>query len=80
VNHLTSPLRAHARATGDADLVNLWAGQTHELVRTEPAATLTRRLAADAAAALDAAKRRVGRRAASARRVDSDAAGDPAAT
>ena len=27
VHHLTSPLRAAARAAGDADAINLWAGQ-----------------------------------------------------
>jgi nitronate monooxygenase len=52
VHHLTSPLRAAARAVGDADAVNLWAGQGHALARSEPAAALVRRLAADAAAAL----------------------------
>jgi nitronate monooxygenase len=52
VHHLTSPLRAAARATGDADAVNLWAGQGHAQARAEPAGVLVRRLAADAAAAL----------------------------
>jgi len=52
VHHLTSPLRAAARAAGDADAVNLWAGQGHVLAREEPAGPLVRRLAADAAAAL----------------------------
>ena len=31
VHYLTAPLRAAGRAAGDPDLVNLWAGQTHEL-------------------------------------------------
>jgi nitronate monooxygenase len=52
VHHLTSPLRAAARSSGDADGVNLWAGQGHALARAEPAGALVRRLAADAAAAL----------------------------
>jgi nitronate monooxygenase len=52
VHHLTAPLRAHGRTTGDADVVNLWAGQTHELAPELPAAEITRRLAADARAAV----------------------------
>ena len=31
VHHLTAPLRAAARGRGDADAVNLWAGQAHAL-------------------------------------------------
>ena len=58
VHHLTAPLRAHGRSTGDAEIVNLWAGQTHQLATDEPAATLTLRLAAEARQALaDAAAR-----------------------
>jgi nitronate monooxygenase len=60
VHHLTAPLRAHARAAGDADLVNLWAGQAHELAGEEPAGALTRRLGDEARAALTAAARRLG--------------------
>ncbi len=60
VNHLTTPLRAHGRATGDADLINLWAGQTHALASALPAGELTRRLAADARAAVAAAHARLG--------------------
>ncbi|MGZ4175737.1 MAG: nitronate monooxygenase [Solirubrobacteraceae bacterium] len=52
VHHLTSPVRAAARGSGDADAINLWAGQGHALARAEPAGALVRRLAADAAAAL----------------------------
>ena len=52
VHHLTSPIRAAARGRGDADAINLWAGQGHALARSEPAGALVRRLAADAAAAL----------------------------
>jgi nitronate monooxygenase len=54
VHHLTTPLRAAARSAGDADAVNLWAGQGHALAREEPAGPLVRQLAADAAAALAA--------------------------
>ncbi|HET6505280.1 MAG TPA: nitronate monooxygenase [Baekduia sp.] len=59
VHHLTTPLRAHGRASGDADLVNLWAGQAHALARAEPAAEITRRLAAEAREALESAIRRL---------------------
>jgi nitronate monooxygenase len=45
VHHLTAPLRAHARAVGDPDLLNLWAGQAHRLAGDVPAEELTRRLA-----------------------------------
>lgn len=45
VHHLTAPLRAHGRATGDADLINLWAGQSHALARAIPAAAVVRELA-----------------------------------
>ena len=60
VNHLTSPLRAHGRASGDADLINLWAGQAHALVQERAAEELTRALAADAREAVAAAAARLG--------------------
>jgi nitronate monooxygenase len=44
VHHLTSPLRAHGRAVGDPDLINLWAGQAHSLAEALPAEEITRRL------------------------------------
>jgi nitronate monooxygenase len=59
VHHLTTPLRAHGRATGDADLINLWAGQAHALATDEPAAEVTRRLAAEAREAIRSAARRL---------------------
>jgi nitronate monooxygenase len=59
VHHLTSPLRAHGRKTGDPDLINLWAGQAHPLAEALSAGEITRRLAADARAALEAAARRL---------------------
>jgi nitronate monooxygenase len=59
VHYLTSPLRAHARKTGDADAINLWAGQAHQLAEALPAAEITRRLAADARAAIAAAAERL---------------------
>lgn len=51
VHHLTAPIRAHARRTGDAELLNLWAGQAHELTRSLPAAELVRALHEDARSA-----------------------------
>lgn len=40
VHHLTAPLRAAARAAGDPEAINLWAGQAYELAQTRPAAEL----------------------------------------
>jgi nitronate monooxygenase len=56
VHHLTSPLRAHGRATGDPQLINLWAGEAHRLARALPAEQITRELAAAARAALARAR------------------------
>jgi nitronate monooxygenase len=44
VHHLTSPLRVHGRATGEAELVHLWAGTGHSRQRQLPAAELARTL------------------------------------
>ncbi|WP_445147856.1 nitronate monooxygenase [Baekduia sp. Peel2402] len=55
VHYLTTPLRAHGRATDHPDIINLWAGQAHQLAREEPAAEITRRLAAEARAAIASA-------------------------
>lgn len=46
LHHLTQPLRMHGRATGDPDLVNLWAGTGHARARAVPAATIVAELAA----------------------------------
>lgn len=56
VHHITTPLRAHGRKSGDGDVVNLWAGQAHELARAEPAGDVVRRIAAEALQALDQAR------------------------
>ena len=40
IHHLTAPLRAAARAAGDADGINLWAGTNAALARAEPAAEI----------------------------------------
>ena len=39
IHHATAPLRAAARAAGDAQAINLWAGEAHELAREQPAAS-----------------------------------------
>jgi nitronate monooxygenase len=61
LHHLTTPLRARARADGDAEQVNLWAGQAHELAEAVPAAQVVTELADQAAAALDQARHRLHR-------------------
>lgn len=48
VHHLTVPIRA----TGDPDLMALWAGQAYPLVRAMPAAGLVHTLCAEARAAM----------------------------
>ena len=48
VHHLTAPLRAHGKATGEADLVHLWAGEGHARLRPMPAADLARTLRTEA--------------------------------
>jgi nitronate monooxygenase len=52
VHHLTSPLRAAAKAAGDADGFHLWAGQAHSMARAIPAADLVDALASETQAAL----------------------------
>jgi len=59
VHHLTAPLRAAGRAAGDPDLINLWAGEAHALAEPVSAEQITRRLGADAAAAIAAAATRL---------------------
>jgi nitronate monooxygenase len=57
VHHMTAPVRAAARARGDSEAINLWAGQASPLAAEIPAGDLVRRLAAEARAALrDAAR------------------------
>ena len=56
VHHLTAPLRAAARAAGDADAINLWAGQAHSLAVDRPADELVRLWSADARAAVERAQ------------------------
>jgi nitronate monooxygenase len=59
VHYLTAPLRAAARSTGNPELVNLWAGQTHELAGGLPAAELIAQLMAEARSALTTAAGRL---------------------
>lgn len=42
IHHLTAPLRAAARAAGDPDVPNLWAGTGWQAVRPAPAAEIVR--------------------------------------
>jgi nitronate monooxygenase len=61
IHHLTAPVRAAARAAGDAEAINLWAGQAYPLARPGEAGEIVRRIAADARSALaDAARRHSG--------------------
>jgi nitronate monooxygenase len=56
VHHLNSPLRAAARKAGDAEGVNLWAGEAHLLAEEQPAGELVRRWNEEARAALEQAR------------------------
>jgi nitronate monooxygenase len=56
VHHVTSPLRAAARAAEDTDGFNLWAGQAYALAEERPAGDIVRTLAADVRSALRAAQ------------------------
>jgi nitronate monooxygenase len=40
IHHLTAPLRAAARAAGDADGINLWAGVDFARAEKRPAAEI----------------------------------------
>ena len=46
IHYVTAPVRAAARKAGDADLINLWAGEAHALAEALPAAEIVRRLSA----------------------------------
>jgi nitronate monooxygenase len=47
VHFVTAPIRAAARSAGDAEAINLWAGQAYPLTRQEPAGAVVERLAAE---------------------------------
>jgi nitronate monooxygenase len=55
VHHLTKP----ARATGDPELMSMWAGQTYPLVRPAPAAEIVARLVTEAREAFSVASTRI---------------------
>jgi nitronate monooxygenase len=61
VHYLTAPMRAEARAAGDTDRFNLWAGQAHSLARALPARELVQLLAEEAREALELARHRLDR-------------------
>ena len=46
IHNVTAPLRGKARELGDADGINLWAGQAYRLAREEPVAAIVERLVA----------------------------------
>jgi nitronate monooxygenase len=48
VHHLTAPIRAAARAAGDPEGINLWAGESYGLAEDAPAGELVRRWASAA--------------------------------
>ena len=60
VHYMTAPLRAVARERGDAEGINLWAGQAHALAPELPAAEIVAVLGAEARAALREAADRSG--------------------
>jgi len=45
IHYVTAPLRAAARARGDAETINLWTGQAYQLTRERPASELVEELA-----------------------------------
>ena len=49
VHYLTAPLRAKARALGDPDGINLWAGQAYRLAVEAPLGEIVERWRADLA-------------------------------
>jgi nitronate monooxygenase len=60
IHYATAGMRAEARKRGDAEAINLWAGEAHALAREKPAAEIVAELAAGAREALAAAERRLG--------------------
>ena len=46
IHYATAPVRAAARKAGDAELINLWAGEAHALAQDLPAAEIVKRLSA----------------------------------
>ncbi|HET7760624.1 MAG TPA: nitronate monooxygenase [Gaiellaceae bacterium] len=52
VHFVTAPIRTAARAAGDPEAINLWAGQAYTLAREEPAGVVVERLIAELNAAV----------------------------
>jgi nitronate monooxygenase len=59
LHYVTAPVRRQARDAGNAELVNLWAGEAHALAREMPAAEVVRQLLAEAQGALREVARRL---------------------
>jgi nitronate monooxygenase len=59
LHYMTAPLRAAARAAGDAEGINLWAGEAHALAEEKPAAELVRCWSEEARVAVDQARARL---------------------
>ena len=49
IHYLTAPLRARARALGDAEGINLWAGQAYQLAIEATAGEIIERWKSDLA-------------------------------
>jgi nitronate monooxygenase len=58
IHHVTAPLRANAKETGNAENLHLWAGQAYPLAVAEPAEAVIARLHADTQEALRTAAKR----------------------
>jgi nitronate monooxygenase len=57
IHHVSAPLRANAKETGNRENLHLWAGQAYPLAVAEPAADVIARLHAETQAALRAVAR-----------------------
>jgi nitronate monooxygenase len=44
IHYVTAPIRAAARADGDGEMINLWAGQAYQLTGERPASELVEEL------------------------------------
>jgi nitronate monooxygenase len=59
IHYATAPIRQLARERGEAENVNLWAGEAHSLARAEPAADVVERIVGEAGPLLGALRERV---------------------
>jgi nitronate monooxygenase len=59
IHHVTAPFRKAARESGDASLINMWAGETHRLAREAPAADIVQALIDEAKSASAAVSTRL---------------------